>query len=204
MNSKRIIVGPLETNCFILWSNADSALIIDPGADADRIVTAITELKIIPSATVLTHGHYDHIGAAKTISERYKISIYAHPLELDMLKNPELNFSAYSDNPISVFAEPLSQQLLDEIGIPLKLLELPGHTPGGIGLFNDEVLISGDTVFAGGGVGRTDLPGADFNTLKDSIEKIIELPDELVLMPGHGGRSILGREKQSWRNLLGI
>jgi len=204
MQTARIIVGALETNCYLLWHEPQRALVIDPGADAAIIVNKIAAPELTPIAIVLTHGHYDHIAAAREIADKYGIPILAGECEIEMLAAPEQNFSAFMGNPIAIAAKPLTQDFLAQNGFRLKILDLPGHTPGAIGLLGDEFLVSGDAVFAGGGIGRTDLPGGDAKMLAQSIEKIIALPDELILMPGHGGRSILGREKALWRDMLDV
>ena len=196
----RVIVGELDTNCYLVANPAGQCLIIDPGAEAEKIISAIWDNALIPAAIILTHGHYDHIGAVEQIAKRFGLPVYAHPAEMEVLSDPHLNYSAYAGRPVSLSAEPIEEGNLPIAGFEgVEVLHLPGHTPGSIGLVGDIFLISGDTVFGGGGVGRTDLPGGDPNALAESIEKILALDDSLVLYPGHGGRSILGREKNLWR-----
>ncbi len=195
----RIIVGDLKTNCYIVQGDDKSAIVIDPGADGEKIEDEILSLNLSPVAVILTHGHYDHIGAANFVAEIFNIPIFAGRNEIEMLENPEKNFSAFVGEPISVIAKPLKQSQLQKLNIHLRLLELPGHTSGSIGLLHRKFLISGDVVFAGGGVGRTDIPGGNSKELAKSIEKILKLPDALILLPGHGGRSIIGKEKAIWK-----
>ncbi|MCD6595748.1 MBL fold metallo-hydrolase [bacterium] len=195
----RIIVGELDTNCYLLSNDEKSTLLIDPGADGCKIVSKIDELLLKPVAILLTHGHYDHIGAVNFLAEKFKIPIYAHHDEIEMLANPDMNFSSMFADNISVSAEPISQNILIELGFPeSKIIDLPGHTKGGIGIIDRNIFISGDTVFANGGIGRTDLPYSNVKMLVQSIEKILKLPDNLILYPGHGGRSILRQEKQAF------
>jgi len=228
----RTIVGELDTNCYFIINEENFALLIDPADEGERLIEVIEEHSLKPVAIILTHGHYDHIGAANLLADAFEIDIYAHKDDIKMLADPKLNFSEYTGNPISVTAEPLTQDMfvrarhfrneqnftamlkVDELSksnerfcemprpyFPLELLHLPGHTPGGIGLVGDDFLISGDTVFAGGGIGRTDLPGGAPQKLAESIEKVLQLPDSLILHAGHGGRSVLGREKPAWRQV---
>ena len=119
MNSQfhRIIVGELKTNCYLFWDDKDSALIIDPGAEGEKIEDEILSSNISPIAVILTHGHYDHIGAAEIVAKTFDIDIFAHPNEIGMLKNPEKNFSAFVGEPISVIAKPLTQSLLQKLNI---------------------------------------------------------------------------------------
>ena len=195
----RIIVGELETNCYLLWDRRDSALIIDPGAEGEKIEDEIISLALEPAAVILTHGHYDHIGAANFIAEAFSIPIFADEDEMEMLKNPEKNFSAFVGEPVVVNADVLNRDVLNSLNIHLRLMKLPGHTRGSIGLLDEKFLICGDVVFAGGGIGRTDLPDANPYDLADSIEKILQLPDDIVIMPGHGGRSYIKKEREIWQ-----
>ena len=197
----RLIVGPLETNCYILANEENDALIIDPGDDGEKIVSKLDKSR--PSAILLTHGHYDHIGAVNFLADKLKIPIYAGQNEIEMLVDPDMNFSSMFAKPISVRAKPISQSILNKLGFHrLRIIELPGHTLGSIGVVGDDFIISGDTVFAGGGIGRTDLPHSDTRKLVESVNKILELPDDLILYPGHGGRSLLRREKFLWRQTI--
>ncbi len=198
----RVIVGELETNCYIVSEGSGSALVVDPGADASRIAAEIERHELCPKAVILTHGHYDHIGAAPELAGRYNIPIYAHEDDIPMLADPEENFSLALGNPITLCAEPISAGVLASLGFDLDILHLPGHTPGSIGFVGGGYFICGDTVFAGGAVGRTDFPHSSPEALAHSIRKILTLPDELILCPGHGGRSLLGREKPLWRETL--
>ncbi len=199
----RTIVGALQTNCYILTNNDNRAIIIDPGAEPETIVEAIEKESVDIAAIILTHGHYDHIEAVPGLIARFKkIPVYASEDEIDLLANPMGNFSSYTGKPLSIEAESISQDIIDNLGFNLKLIKLPGHTPGGIGLVGADFFISGDTVFAGGGIGRTDLPGGTPQKLAESIEKVLQLPDELILHAGHGGRSIIGREKPLWREAV--
>jgi len=203
MKIKRIIVGALQTNCYILTNVDNRSIIIDPGAEPETIIETIEKESVDTAAIILTHGHYDHIEAVPELIAHFKIPVYASDDEIDLLANPMDNFSSYIGKPLSIEAEPISQDIIiNDLGFHLKLMKLPGHTPGGIGLVGETAFFSGDTVFAAGGFGRIDLPGGDSQKLAESIEKVLKLPDELILHAGHGGRSILGREKPLWRKAI--
>ena len=120
----RIIVGELETNCYLLWDRRDSALIIDPGAEGEKIEDEIISLALEPAAVILTHGHYDHIGAANFIAEAFSIPIFADEDEMEMLKNPEKNFSAFVGEPVVINVIRYGEPLIDFGGFftPLKVL----------------------------------------------------------------------------------
>ena len=195
---KRFIVGPLETNCYIIQGSKNKLVIIDPGFPDERILNFIDECKQESVGIILTHGHYDHICGVKNLVDALKINIYAHPDEIEILADPYKNFSSSFGEHISLNAKPISDDFLITSGFDLKILHLPGHTPGGIGLVGSRYFFSGDTVFAGGGVGRTDLPDGNSEALAKSIRLVATLPDELILCAGHGGRSIVGREKKQW------
>jgi len=202
MDIFRVIVGELETNCYLLAAG-NRCLVIDPGAEFERISAEIEGNGLLPVAVVLTHGHYDHIGAANQIAQTFGVKIFAHPEEIALLGDLTMNFSAFVGAPIKIDAVPLTKDFLPFDGFAsVKILHLPGHTPGSIGLVGEDFFISGDTVFGGGGVGRTDLPGGDPKALAESIRKILSLEDSLVLYPGHGGRSVLRREKPLWRQAI--
>ena len=197
----RLIVGPLETNCYILQNSSRDALIVDPGDEGERIVTRIGELGANPRAIILTHGHCDHIAAVPEIVEKFSIPIFAHRDEHAILSSPDKNLCVTFGIELSLRAKEIPADLR-ELGFPLKVIHLPGHTPGSIGLLGDGFLISGDTIFAGGGVGRTDVPSGDSEKLAKSIKLLLNLDDELIVYPGHGGRFILGNEKKKLRQIL--
>lgn len=201
MNIERIVVGQLETNCYILHNNKRETVIIDPGGDSQNIIDKINKLMLNPLSIILTHGHYDHILAVPEIKNEYGIPIYAHRAENPMLENPNLNFSSITGTPISISAENIESSTLKSM-FDADLMHLPGHSPGSIGIVVNNYFISGDTVFAGGNIGRIDIPGGSSKQLSESIELILQLPDNLILLPGHGGRSIVGHEKKFWRQIL--
>lgn len=198
---RTIPVGVGQANCYIL-SNGKEALIVDPGADENIIQATIEEMDITPVAILLTHTHYDHIGALNRIYEVYQVPIYVHPNEADWLQDPSKNLSSLQGNPIAAreadhFFQP--EETIDIVDFTFTVRFTPGHSPGGVSFIfeEDELVITGDALFAGS-IGRTDLPGSEPEALMSSIrEQLFTLPDYYTIYPGHGGQSTLGREKQT-------
>ncbi|MGB9836099.1 MAG: MBL fold metallo-hydrolase [Candidatus Saccharicenans sp.] len=201
MSYQLLIVGPLETNCYLYFCpETRDCAIIDPGAEAERIFPVVTELNLKPVLILNTHGHVDHIGANVEVKERYHIPIALHSADLPMLEeNVQLEFGLM----LGAKPSPPPDRLLadgDEIKIGktvLKVIHTPGHTPGSVCFYADGLLFSGDTLFCGG-VGRTDLPGGSWKQLAQSLRsRVLVLPDETVVLPGHGPKTTIGEEKES-------
>jgi len=193
----RIVVGEMETNCYIFGAaETKEAAIIDPGADYEEIKEVIDAGSLIPKFIINTHGHIDHIGA----NYKFKLPIYIHREDSDFLTNPINSLSAFY---ASFAMSPKASRLLedgDEIdvsGIRLKVLHTPGHTPGGISLYYNGIVFTGDTLFEGS-VGRADFPYSDNKALIDSINnKLMKLDDDVVVLPGHGDKTTIGRERNN-------
>ncbi|MEW5795985.1 MAG: MBL fold metallo-hydrolase [Candidatus Zixiibacteriota bacterium] len=198
-----LVVGPFAANCYLLWErDTAEGLIIDPGAEADEIAQAVDEFQIAPKAILLTHGHGDHIAAVAELKQLYNVPMYIGRGEEELLADPSANISAFFDHPI-VAPKPDSsvrdEQLIRVAGIELLVLATPGHTPAGVCYLEEEAgrLFSGDTLFAGS-IGRTDLAGGDYEQLIRSIEtKIMPLPDNVTVYPGHGPQTTVGTERVS-------
>ena len=194
---EKIVVGPMQANCYILGSATTAdALVVDPGAEPEKIKARLESLGLKASCVVNTHGHIDHIGA----NSAFEAPVYIHRLDADFLNDPRLNLSAMLGLSVTV-SNPV--RLLDdgqklEVGdVNLEAIHTPGHTPGGICLNAGKFCLTGDTLFAQG-VGRTDLPNASERVLLNSIrKKLMTLPDELVIYPGHGPSSTIGEERES-------
>ncbi len=197
MRIDKIIVGSMQVNCYIVSSEkTGNALLIDPGDDFKRIQKFLQLSKLNPCFIVHTHGHIDHIGA----DNEFKLPIYAHKLEIELLKEPDRNLSSFLTRPFKVSAninsvEDAQKITLDDI--TLEVLHTPGHTPGGICLDAGGVIFTGDTLFAGS-VGRTDFSGASHEQLIKSIhDKLLRFADDTVIYPGHGAPSTIGEEKRN-------
>lgn len=200
MKVKKLVVGIFEANCYILWDEKDrEAIIVDPGEEGERIIEIIRKDSLKIKSIVNTHTHIDHIGANDFLGEKTGAPLLVHSADVSLLQNAELNLSALSgkDRSFSLPARVLEEG--DEIRVgnfSLRVLHTPGHTPGSICLYGDNKLFSGDTLFAGG-IGRTDLAGGNSKELQKSIkEKILTLPDEVVVYPGHGPSTVVDKERR--------
>ncbi len=202
MKYEILTVGPLETNCYILYSDGDESLIVDPGFDADLILDAIKRLKKVPKFAILTHTHFDHISALRDLRDVYKnMKILLHPMEKDMLTK-QSGFAKFFG--IKIKDPPPADGLLDDGDIVslgderLEVIYTPGHSPGSISLLNrkDGFIVVGDLLFEGS-IGRTDFPGGSFDEIKRSIQKkVYILPDDFIVLSGHGNTTKVGVEKR--------
>jgi len=199
---KSIKVGRLATNCYILGCPETlEGAVIDPGDEADYILTIVEEENLKLKYIINTHGHSDHIGANEEVKRSTGAQILIHAADEKFLLEPKQNLSSYYQEPI---VGPAADQLLSEgdlieVGntIKLKVIHTPGHTPGGICLLGDNFILTGDTLFAGS-IGRTDLPGGSYDLIIRSIkEKLLPLPNNLLVYPGHGPSSTLQKEKET-------
>jgi glyoxylase-like metal-dependent hydrolase (beta-lactamase superfamily II) len=195
-----VCVGQLQANCYILArQDSAEAVIIDPGAEKDKISRVLLKHRLRPVAIVNTHGHIDHIGA----DDEFGLPVYVYEKEAALLKDPGVNLSGFLSLPFSVTSEirPLRDgQKIKLAGIELEVIHTPGHTAGGICLLlrqqNGDILFSGDSLFRGS-IGRTDFSGGDEHTLIKSIrEKLLVLADKTVVYPGHGPATTIGYEKR--------
>jgi len=198
---ERIVVGPFEVNCYIFGdAKTKEVVVIDPGDNFPVIWETIQEAEYKVKGIILTHGHADHIGAVGELKNQTQAPIYIHPEDKEMLTDPKLNRSIYWG--VAITAPPADKLLKEgdilKIGnVSLKVIHTPGHTLGGICLEYDKILLTGDTLFAGS-IGRTDFPGSSFQSLIDSIKKkLLILPDEIEIFPGHGPSSTIGEERVS-------
>jgi hydroxyacylglutathione hydrolase len=186
-------VGMLSTNCYVAHSQlTKEAIIIDPGlespTEAQQIFDYITIDSLKVKLIVNTHGHEDHISGDSMIQEKYKVPIHIHKFDAGFLE--DLQKGNY---PAPVLLEEGS--LISFGDQTLKVLHTPGHTPGSICLQGERLIFTGDTLFAEG-IGRTDFPGGSDRDMQKSLERLVHLPDNLLIYPGHGSTSIMGEEKR--------
>jgi glyoxylase-like metal-dependent hydrolase (beta-lactamase superfamily II) len=201
MNYQLVIVGPLETNCYLFFCpETKQCAIIDPGAEAEKIFEAISFLSLKQVIILNTHGHVDHTGANLDLKERYQIPIALHPGDLPLLEEYlQLEFELM----LGARPAPNPDRLLtdgEKISVGRSVLQVihsPGHSPGSVCFYTDHLLFAGDTLFSGG-VGRTDLPGGSWKDLAHSLKaRVMTLPDETVVLPGHGPKTTIGEERES-------
>lgn len=198
---ERVCVGPMEVNCYILASGKNAqAIIIDPGSQERKIMDALNKHGLTAAFIINTHGHYDHIGC----DDKFGVPVYVHRKDVPFLKDPRLNLSVLFALPYRLKSEIRALEDNDTVelaDIRLKVLHIPGHTPGGIALLvvnpPEKAVFSGDTLFCGG-IGRSDIPAGDEALLIESIkEKLLALPEDTKVYPGHGPSSTIGEEKRN-------
>lgn len=198
---QKLCVGELSTNCYILGDEkTNQGVVIDPGGDFDLIDENIEKLNLKIKYIILTHGHIDHIKALVPLKKKTKAKVLIHKEDLAILSDPTYNLSQFIGEDSS-FSEPdllLKDGDTIEFGKKkLLVLHTPGHTPGSISLYTDNLLFTGDTLFCEG-IGRTDLPGASCENLFSSIkQKLFTKPDDTEVFPGHGPSTTIGWEKKN-------
>ncbi len=209
---KRFVLGPFETNCYIVWIDdeydAKPAWFIDAGFNPADMVAFAERERLAPQHLLLTHAHADHIAGLDHIRNAFPaMKVALHPAEAHWLADPELNLSAGFGQPMRF--EPADEPLNegdtrtlgrpDGPGVEFNILHTPGHSPGGVVLYSAELgaAFAGDTLFHGS-IGRTDFPTSDHQALLDAIRtKLYTLPDETVVLPGHMGQTTIGDEKHT-------
>jgi len=197
-----VVVGPLGVNCFILGcGETREGVVVDPGADAGRILDRVRALGLTIRTVINTHGHFDHVGGNRSVLEATGARLMIHRDDVPFLSRAADVAANYG---LSTENSPPPDELLDDGmtvtfgNCSLKVLHTPGHTPGGCCLLleGEGKVLTGDTLFAES-VGRTDFPGSSHEALITSIRtKLLPLPDETQVFPGHGEASTIGREKR--------
>jgi hydroxyacylglutathione hydrolase len=196
---KKVVVGPLEENSYIVADEVSKeAVVIDPGDEPDRIMDLIDGNGFNVRAVICTHGHFDHVGAVGDIKKATGATVMMHEDDSETygMAKDQAAFWGYT---VDDLPEPdgfLNDG--DEIkagGMVFRVMHSPGHSPGGICLYGEGVLFSGDTMFQGS-VGRTDFPGGSIEKLKESFKRLINLPDDTRIFSGHGPETTIGREKR--------
>ena len=197
------MVGPVQANCYIVADkNAAEAIVIDPGSDGEKILRTIKDLNLKIQYIINTHAHIDHIEANEYLKNNLGCKICMHEADKNMLSDTNLNLS-YMLYPAEKMVFPKPDIILkdkDTIkagNMKISVIHTPGHTPGSICLGVDKSLFTGDTLFSGS-IGTTEVPLADYKTLINSIKnKILTLPDDTRIYPGHGNASTIGTEKKT-------
>lgn len=204
MRVHSLVVGPLATNFYlVVCEETDEALVIDPGFSAEetRNIRSLIRGRFSIRWIINTHGHVDHISGNGELKRLTGADIIIHRLDAPMLIDPSMNLSYMMGRSV---VSPKADRLVEdgdrlEVGaLKLRVIHTPGHTRGSISLLceGEKVVFTGDTLFAGS-IGRTDLPGSSFRDMMRSLrERLICLPDETVVYPGHGGSTTIGREKR--------
>jgi hydroxyacylglutathione hydrolase len=201
----RLSLGPMQTNCYLAAdTSSGQAAVIDPGDETWRIQHALAMHEWSLAWVLVTHGHFDHIAACGQLAEQADCPIALHPADLPLwwMHGGAGLFG------LQIPDQPEPQHSLKEgeriaVGsLNFEVIHLPGHSPGGVGFLESRLgwLFSGDVVFAEGGVGRTDLPGGSQKALMESIAKILQLPENVIVHPGHGGPTTVKELRAIWRD----
>jgi glyoxylase-like metal-dependent hydrolase (beta-lactamase superfamily II) len=201
MEARWLTVGPVQENTWIARrEGAEEALLIDPGDEPEKLLGALEELGTTPAAILITHCHFDHVGAVKAMAEATGAPVYCPAGEVFMLEDinsfafPGLQFESYTPEHTVKDGDTLSLA-----GFTIDVIGTPGHSPDHVtySIAAEKAIFSGDVLFQGS-IGRTDLPGCDHEELMRSIQKLLDtLPDDTGVLPGHMDPTTLGRERQS-------
>jgi glyoxylase-like metal-dependent hydrolase (beta-lactamase superfamily II) len=201
MQMEIVPVGELEVNCLLLWEDPASAWLVDPGADAE-VIAAETQRHGLTVARILcTHGHIDHLGALDALLAARAVPVHMHPEDarwaFTTLNRLPPAYPESPRRPADLRTDLRDGLRLADGGLEALVLATPGHTPGGICLHlpREKILITGDTLFAGS-VGRTDLPGGDWRKLGRSLARLLALPGETQVVPGHGPLTTIDAERR--------
>lgn len=193
MERLTIQVGSYEVNCSIIYENG-KAWIVDPGHEGARIAALLEKKGLEPEAILLTHAHFDHITGVKELQRLFpKLPVYVHPEDAVMFGHPFNQMPGEYDS----IGTPANIRDVNTLEIA-EVIHTPGHTPGGMCYYfpADKLLLSGDTLFAGS-IGRTDFPGGSMSKMTASLKKLMTLPDDTLVIPGHGSHTTIGQEKVS-------
>lgn len=192
---KVLSLGPVQTNCYIVWNENKDCIIFDPGEEVNKILAVLEHEKLNPKAIFLTHAHFDHIGAVDDLRNQFNLPLYIHEEEVDWLKDPMKNGSGkytmlpnYTANPPQDEHIIRKEQQFEIAGMKFEAVFTPGHSPGSVSYIfqDDDFAIVGDTLFYQS-IGRTDLYGGSLEVLLKSIhEKLLVLPEDMIIYPGHG------------------
>ena len=197
---EQLVVGPLDSNCFIVWDDQiKQGVVIDSGDDADKILNRIKELGIEMKAILVTHGHFDHVGAVAPLKRELNVEFLAHKDDLFFIEDGENAARRWG---VMIEQPPKPDRFIKdgdtiEVGnYELEVLHTPGHSPGGVSFLHNRMVFGGDTLFQSS-IGRTDFRKGSFEELEKSIKtRLYTLPDDTIVYTGHGPTTTIGEEKR--------
>ena len=195
---KAVSVGILSVNCYLVWSSASrQGYIVDPGDDPDRIIAAVKAAKFQPQGVLLTHAHVDHIRGIAGVVQAFPVPVFLHADDKPLYVSPDNALLPWL--PAAENLPPIAEDLPTAEGLTMQVIHTPGHTRGGLCYYfpNDGLVLTGDTLFKGS-VGRTDLPGGDYDDLAKSIRySLMTLPLETKVYPGHHAATTIRDEQHT-------
>lgn len=204
LNIRSLTVNPLQERCYVAWREAGRCILVDPGccdvAECDALADLLAQERLSPEAILLTHGHFDHVLGVQALQECYGIPVRMHPADGDILaRGAQMAVRFGLPAPQTDFrrTEVADGETLTVAGMRIEVIATPGHSPGSVCYLEREagILFSGDTLFAGA-IGRTDLPGGEYDDeIRSIMEKLILLDPETRILPGHGPSSTIGHER---------
>lgn len=198
MKIQGFAMGMIGTNCYVVSDENNICAIVDCDGNPQPLFEYIEENQLKPTHILLTHGHFDHIGAVEAVKEKYGCKVYAGAKEKNVLTDPKINHSAFAATPLSLEADVYCQEgdVISVGDLEFKVMETPGHTEGSVCYLVDRTILSGDTLFYGS-CGRTDFPTGDWQTIIHSLERLKNLEGDYVVYPGHGPATTLENERAS-------
>lgn len=202
-----LTVGAFQENCYLVADEtAGVSVLIDPGAEPERVISIVEQSGSEPTAIWLTHAHLDHVGAIAGLERRWKLPIYLHPLDEPLYSMASRQAALYG---LAYEQPPASDRtlgdgdVLDVGRFQFSVMHAPGHAPGHVVIHGYGLAFVGDCLFAGS-IGRTDLPLSNPRDLAASLDRIVQLPEDTVVYPGHGSPTTIGRELRSNPFLTGV
>lgn len=195
----KLVVGELQENCFILFDENKDAFVVDPGGSSENLIEAIDKNELNIKYILLTHGHFDHVGAVAALVKKYKAPVYMSKDDRAFLESPkEVRASSFG---MQIEAADVDVFVKEGDEIPfsegtIKVIETPGHTLGSVCYLFENYLFAGDTLF-NGSIGRTDFPESDHSLMIESLKKLKKLDDEIYVLSGHGPESQISYEKMT-------
>ncbi len=193
MKFKKFVLGPLQVNCYMICDDNKNCVLIDPAAEAKKLINYIKKNEYKLCAMLLTHSHFDHTGALKELRAVFDVPVYVHREEVENKDMAKFSSLTREDN-LTYLEDGEELKFGDDISI--KVIHTPGHTPGGVCFMADNRIFAGDTLFMGS-CGRVDFPGGSFETILESLKMLSEMEGNPTVFPGHGPETTMDYERRT-------